>query len=424
MSATRPNADRLPNDPSPATSRAGVGSGALIGLLLFYAMAAVAVGYQRTVLSHENNFLIFRAAFEHLMAGQDLYAPWPGVHEDFFKYSPTFAFLFAPFALLPVTAGYMLWALSCAAAVCWGFVRLLPARQAYVALAIALLPVVGDLQRAQSNALCAGLMLLAWTAYERRAQWSVASAIAAGTFVKLFPAAAFAGAIFHPRKLRMALIATATAILGVALPLVAVSPTSLASQYRSWHAIETRDAAPLARYGAGGADLYAGLMGQFRVWWGVDWPHWPTQLAGVIVLLLPLAVQWKRRDEPHFRLLFLSSILVFCVLFNHQAESPSFVIAMVGMALWYAVSPRTGWRTGLMLVAFAVVNLGSTDLMPRAWYRAYYVPYLLKTVPLIPLWIVMQAELLGLVANVRPASEGGEVDQGDVASRQARTNRR
>ena len=72
---------------------------------------------------------------------------------------------------------------------------------------------------------------------------------------------------------------------------------------------------------------------------------------------------------------------------------------MVGMALWYAVSPRTGWRTGLMLVAFAVVNLGSTDLMPRAWYRAYYVPYLLKTVPLIPLWIVMQLELHGFIAN-------------------------
>ena len=38
----------------------------------------------------------------------------------------------------------------------------------------------------------------------------------------------------------------------------------------------------------------------------------------------------------------------------------------------------------MMGIAFAVVNLGSTDLMPRAWYRDYYVPYLLKTVPLIP----------------------------------------
>jgi hypothetical protein len=388
-------------------------------LLVIYGVAALAVAYQRTVLSRENNFVIFRGAFDHLIAGQDLYAAWPALHEDFFKYSPTFAFLFAPFAMLPSTLGYMLWALVCAGAVCWGFVRLLAPRDAYLALLIALLPIVGDLQRSQSNALCAGLMLIAWSAYERRNQWGAATAIAAGTFVKLFPAAAFAGAIFHPRKVCMGLISAATGVIGVALPLIAISPASLAMQYRSWHAIETRDTAPLARYGAGGADLYAGLMGQFRVWWGVDWPHWPTQLIGVVILLLPLAVQWRRRDDPHFRQLFLASILVFCVLFNHQAESPSFVIAMVGMSLWYAISPRTGWRTALMVVAFAVVNLGSTDLMPRAWYRAYYVPYLLKTVPLIPLWLVMQAELLGLVANDRRASERGEVDPGDVATRQA-----
>lgn len=407
----------VPSAPRPSSSpgSASLPKGLRI-LLVVYGLAALIVAYQRTVLSRENNFVIFRAAFDHLIAGQDLYAAWPAIHEDFFKYSPTFAFLFAPFALLPTTPGYMLWAMVCAGAVCWGFVRLLPPREAFVALLITLLPVVGDLQRSQSNALCAGLMLLAWTAYERRDQWGAASAIAAGTFVKLFPAAAFAGAIFHPRKFRMAVISAATAVIGVALPLVAVSPSSLAMQYRSWHAIETRDTAPLARYGAGGADLYAGLMGQFRVWWGVDWPHWPTQLIGVIVLLLPLALQWKRRAETHFRLLFLASILVFCVLFNHQAESPSFVISMVGMALWYAVSPHTTWRAGLMVFAFAVVNLGSTDLMPRAWYRAYYVPYLLKTVPLIPLWLVMQAELLGIIPNRAVRSERAEVDERDVAA--------
>src|SRR5262249_18018655 len=35
-----------------------------------------------------NNFLIFRAAFDHLVAGRDLYAAYPGEHADLFKYSP------------------------------------------------------------------------------------------------------------------------------------------------------------------------------------------------------------------------------------------------------------------------------------------------------------------------------------------------
>lgn len=407
----------MPARTSPTTTD-GVFTGrltpALRWLLGTYLLLACAVAYQRTVLSHENNFVIFRSAFEHLVAGHDLYAAYPGVHEDFFKYSPTFAFLFAPFALLPKVPGYMLWASVCAMAVFFGFARLLPPRQATLALWLSLLPVVGDLQRAQSNALCAGLMLLAWVAYERQQQWGAAAAIAAGAFIKLFPLAALAGAIFHPRKMRYAAIVAAVLVVGVLLPVLITGPDSLEMQYRSWRAIEAQDAAPEARYGIGGADLYAGLMGQFRVWWGVTWPHWPTQLAGLIVLLLPLAVRWRRLAERQFQLLFLASILVFCVLFNHQAESPSFVIAMIGMSLWFAVSERASWRTALVVVAFAVVNLGSTDLMPRALYREYYVPYLLKTVPLIPLWLVMQAELLGLVPN--RGSESGKPDAGDIAA--------
>ena len=65
----------------------------------------------------------------------------------------------------------------------------------------------------------------------------------------------------------------------------------------------------------------------------------------------------------------------------------------------------------------------STDLMPRAWYAAWYVPYLVKTVPLIPVWIAMQGELLGIIPN-RDPSERAEADEGGVAAPQAFAQRR
>ena len=386
------------------------------GLLALYLLSAIAVAFQRTLISSENNFLIFRAAFDHLMAGQDLYAAYPAMHADFFKYSPTFALLFAPFALAPLVPGYVLWAIVCATAVCGGMVLLLPARAAAIALAIAWLAVVGDMQRAQSNALCAGLMLLGWAAMERGRQWPAATAIIAGGFIKLFPVAALAGAIFHRRKVRFSVIVLTVIALGVALPLLVVSWDSLGAQYLSWRAIESHDAAPLARYGTGGADLYAGLMGQFRVWFGVQWPFWPTQLAGLVLLLAPLLrgpAVWTIR----FRTNFLASILVFSVLFNHQAESPSYSIAMIGVAVWFATSERVWWRTALMACCLIVVNVASTDLLPRALYQAYYVKYLLKTIPLIPLWIVMQGELFGLIRN-GAESECAESDHGNLSATQ------
>lgn len=395
---------------------------ALRVLLAVYLASAVVVALQRTLLSRENNFVILRAAFDHLIAGQDLYAAYPALHADFFKYSPTFAFLFAPFALLPVVPGYMLWAATCALAVFAGVTSLLPARQAALALALSWISVVGDLQRAQSNALCAGLMILAAAAFERQRPWRASAAIAAGAYVKIFPLAAIAGALFHPRKARFAGVFALVVVGGAALPLLAVTPASLLMQYRSWYAIETRDAAPLARYGTGGADLYAGLMGQFRVWWGVEWPHWPIQLAGLMLLLLPLVWQRRRWADRLFRVQLLASTLVFCVLFNHQAESPSFAIAMIGTCVWFAASERAWWRTALLVFAVVVVNLGSTDLMPRVWYHAYYVKYLLKSVPLIPVWMAMQGELLGLIpGSLR--SEQRETDAGDVAAREALAHR-
>lgn len=384
-------------------------------LLALYVVTAVAVALQRTMIPPpENDILIFRAAFHHLLAGQDLYAAYPAAYADLFKYSPTFALLFAPFALLPLVPGYILWALVCSTAVFAGMTRVLPPRQAALALAIAWLAVLGDMQRAQTNALCAGLMMLGWAALERERQWTSAAAIVAGGFVKLFPIAALAGAIFHRRKARFALVVLAVVILGAALPLLTVSWSSLTAQYHSWGAIETRDAVPLARYGTGGAGLYAGLMGQFRVWFDVRWPFWPTQLVGLALLMAPL-LRGPRAWTPTFRLNFLASILVFCVLFNHQAESPSYSIAMIGAALWYAASDRAWWRTALIAACFLIVNVASTSVMPHALYDDYYVKYLLKTVPLIPLWIVMLGELFGLIPTGQ-ASERAESHERDAAA--------
>lgn len=53
----------------------------------------VAIATGLCVAKECNNFLIFRAAYSHLVAGRDLYAAYPAEHVDLFEYSPTFALL-------------------------------------------------------------------------------------------------------------------------------------------------------------------------------------------------------------------------------------------------------------------------------------------------------------------------------------------
>jgi hypothetical protein len=331
---------------------------------------------------HNNNFEIFRTAWQNLIAGRDLYGASPN-HQDFFKYSPTFALLFAPFALLPFTAGVLLWNAANAGALYWGLGKVLAPRQALAARGIVLLDAIGSMQNVQSNALSAGLMLFAFADLQRRREVRAAFAVALGTLIKIFPIIAGAFALFRPYRLpRFVGICAAVAILFIAAPLLVLSPAALLGQYRSWAAISGTDA--LTRG-------YS-VMELLHLWLGTDWPNWPVQLLGAVALLAPL-VRISDWGIERFRLLFLASVLMFCVLFNHKAESPSFVVAVAGIAIWFVLTRRD--RLAWMVFALVVVGtmLSSSDAMPEALQEGFFEPYRAKTVPVLLAWLLTQWEL-------------------------------
>ena len=380
-------------------SRFEQGDRLLKGMLALYLVAVAVATLQRGILGTENNFAIFRWAFEHLRLGQDLYSFHPGQHDDQFKYSPTFALLFAPFAPWPFAIGLTLWNATSAAAVWYAVTRLLPPRQAAWALGLAFVEVLTCLQRAQSNALCAALIILAFIAFERGQLWRASAAIATGAFVKIFPLAALAFALWQRRIVRFSVVFVAVMAGFLALPLVVTSPTRLIAQYASWRATEAHDADELqfdcvqcaAKVDGGG--LYGGVMQQLRFWTGAAIPNWPVQLAGTLLLLLPIALRWRDRDDPAFRRLVLCSLLVYVVIFNHQSESPSFVIAMLGVTIWWASGARTRWQTTWMVLTVLIVSLAYSDLMPGQIRSELFGRYRLKTVPCLLAWLAMQWEL-------------------------------
>ena len=108
--------------------------------------AVVAATLQQGVAHENNNFRIFRAASAHLLAGLDLYAAYPAQHLDFYKYSPTFALLFLPFAYLPFWLAMLLWNALNAGALFVALGTVLPRRAANAARAIVFLDMLGSLQ--------------------------------------------------------------------------------------------------------------------------------------------------------------------------------------------------------------------------------------------------------------------------------------
>ncbi len=353
-------------------------------LLALYATSAVLVAIQKGVLTQSNNFAVFRWAAINLLAGTDLYAAHPGQHVDFYKYSPTFALLFLPFARPPFALALLAWNLLNALLLYYALVRLLPGRPGVIALALVYLELLLSMQYTQSNALVTASMILAFLAFEHGRQLGAAVWIALGTFIKLFPLAGVALALVHPRRWRFALILAGLAVALAALPLVVVSPDALAAQYRSWRAIEAADT----------LNRGYSLMQYLYMWFGADWPNWPVQLAGTMLLLLPLALGRRRWGEYRFRLRFFCSILVYVVLFNHQSETATFVIAFTGIAIWYAGSERTTWRTAIAASMVLVMVLHDVEIVPLWVKDQIFVPHRLKGIPCLVAWFVMQAELL------------------------------
>src|SRR5881296_1012586 len=200
-------------------------------LLALYLASAALVTVQQAILGHSNNLSIFRSASLNLFAGRDLYAAHPEQHFDFYKYSPTFALLFAPLAYLPFALAFLCWSLLNGLLLWYALDRLLPERPATIALALLYLEALLALQYGQSNALVAALMILAFVAFEARRPVGAALSITLGAAVKLFPLAALWFAVFHPRRLRFAALFLAVLAAAIALPLVAIPPGDLLAQY-------------------------------------------------------------------------------------------------------------------------------------------------------------------------------------------------
>src|SRR5581483_7995004 len=156
---------------------------------------------------------------------------------------PTFALLFAPFAIPPFVVGLLLWDTCNAIALHYALRRVLPPREATLATILVLPEVLIAVQASQSDALVAALIITAFVALERGHRPAGAAAIGVGAAIKLFPLAAVSFATPHPRRWRFAALLAVTAVVLVALPLVVLSPGELVQQYRWWGEITGIDAA-------------------------------------------------------------------------------------------------------------------------------------------------------------------------------------
>ncbi len=338
------------------------------------------------------NYVIFRNAFRHLVQGLNPYAPYPAEQWDLYKYSPAFAVLMAPFHLLPDAVGLVLWNGLNALPLLWAILHLpvLDERRRRWIGWFVLLELLICLQNSQSNGLMAAFVLLTWIALEQGRPTAAAGWAVAGGFLKIFGFFAALPALLYPR-LRPFIGRAALWALGLLLlPLLVLSPEPLLDVYEAWWALLRTDHE---------ASLGLSVMGWMQAWFGLQPPKVGVVLAGLAVLLASIWSAGRRRGADgrppaQERAYLWASVLLWVVLFNHKAESPTFIVALCGVALWYWSTPNPAlWRKILLWSAFALASLSPSDLVPPTVRARLVQPYVLKAVPCILVWIAISVQL-------------------------------
>lgn len=353
---------------------------------ILFGVAALIATIHRLILGPQsfNNYVIFERSFFHLLNNTNLYVAYPDEQYDLFKYSPTFAMLMAPLSLLPRVAGVMIWNLLNMLLPVWAVSKMnIEQKKKNLILLILFIELLSSIQNAQSNGIMLGLIAGAFVLFEQKKNGAAMLLIAFGFHIKLFAAVAGLLLFFYPGKIKSILYGIVYVSLLAVIPLLIVSPDQLFLQYKNWLELLTHDPAHELNYS---------IMTLFERVAGIHIGDIYYLIPGAVLLMLPL-LRFKQYSSYGFRLLFTASILVWVVIFNHKAESPTYCIAFAGILLWYFTGDKSKAETTLMILAFIFVALSPTDLFPR-YVREHFVnPYSLKALFPVIIWLLITVQL-------------------------------
>lgn len=351
-----------------------------------YLLKGQPVGADQVVYTHYNNYVIFKYSFFHLLQNQNLYSLHLTEQWDLFKYSPTFALFMGLFAYLPDWLGLFLWNLLNSLVLFFGLKNLpgiTPSNTVKMRWFV-LQELLTSIQNAQSNGLILGLIVWGFIYLERKQLAWAALLMLLSTFIKIFGILGFILFIFYPQKPKAILYAVLWSVVLVALPLLAVTSDALIQQYSNWLVMLQNDHSD---------SIGLSVMGWLSTWFGLNPPKMAVVVVGAVLLMLPL-LRLTKYSSYYYRLFMLAAVLLWIVIFNHKAESPTFIVAMGGVAIWYFSHPTTRLDTILVILAFIFTSLSPTDLFPAFLRQTVIIPYTLKAVFGIIIWAKIIVDML------------------------------
>ena len=314
----------------------------LLGLwLLLGVVAALAK------LHAHNNFLIFRGVFWHVWQQLPLYEAYPQEYFDVNHYGPLFSLVIAPFAVVPDWLGLVLWCVSLSVFLYVAVRRsTMTQRQQVFILWFCAHELLTALFMQQFNIAIAAIILLAFFLIEKERDAEATFFIVVGTLVKLYGIVGLAFFFFSRHKVRFLLSLVGWGALLFVLPMLISSPEYIAGQYYDWFVCLTEKNSENLESIAQNISL----LGMVHRTTGLQFSDLWLILPGMLLFAIPY-LRLSQYRHVAFRQTLLASVLMFVVLFSTGSESSGYIIALVGVVIWYTAAP---WQRGAWDVALLV----------------------------------------------------------------------
>ena len=362
---------------------------------ILWAGLALATILQNVVIrGRYNNYLIFEGVFNHTLKQLPLFIPYPEEYGDMNHYGVFFSAIIAPFALLPSGLGCALWILANVTFLYWA-IRQLPLSKG-VLIGI-LLIAAHDMYTAaamqQFNISVIALLVAAFVFVEKgKSHWATLF-IVIGTLTKLYGIVGLAFFFFAKDKKRF--IGSSLLWLGLlfCLPMLYSSPEYVLSQYHDWYislSQKNGENMDTSHYNLQNLS-FLGFLQRTGIY--------KNNLVVIAIALLLFALPYLRIAQYkhlRFRLMFLASVSIFLCLFSTGTENSTYVVAYVGIGIWFMTTPNRNntLKITLLVLAF-LASLSPTDLF-KPLKEPYIIRYSLRAMPVMLIWLTLIWEMCSL----------------------------
>ncbi|CAM4430913.1 Protein of unknown function [Pedobacter westerhofensis] len=363
-------------------------------LAVFVLLPIITTCRQYHTGTHHNNYLIFIYTFFHAQDHLNLFSTYPLEYGDKNHYGPLFSLIIAPFAVMPEYIGMLFWEILNSLFLFFA-IRSLPLeiKKINAVYWIVAHELLTALFACQSNPAVTGMIILSYSLINKRQNFWAAFMIMLGTFIKLYGIVGFAFFFFAKEKPRFIAWCLFWAVIFMVLPMIFFTPGYILQQYHEWYislSAKQIENATLISW----QDI--SLMGIVRrILQNPYIPNLPFLISGALIFCLPY-LRIRQYQSPVFRLMYLASTLIFTVIFSNSSESPTYIIAFAGVAVWFIVQPRPVKPIVLALFIFAILltTLAPTDFYPRYIRQEYIMRYSLKALPCVLIWLYISYQMI------------------------------